>query len=168
MITPFQQIQGLLPRLDVSERKKLAILLGAFSGRASLGKGTLGKPSAAAALEADWLFFGVMSELSRRGLKYRSRGAPDVARLAPNYTETSEIIRIELETALKIMIPQPKRAQLYMLGNVTARALAEYLEGGPSPIGLKTLLNNIDKTLEAIDWSFPDYLRCGMIYCLVK
>lgn len=160
-MTPFQRTVELVSSLDAGDRKKLGLLLSKFAGKPS--GGIAPRPS----LEADWLLTGILSELSRRGLVYRSRGGPDVRRLAPNYEIDSSIVRDQLKQLLRVSIPQPKQVELLKLGSVSARALADYLEP-VTAVGLKVLLNNAGKTLEALDRSFPGYLRSGMIYCLVQ
>lgn len=159
MPTPLQQIQVLLPKLDAGDRKKLSLLLNKFSGGVS--------PRASMNLEADWLFCGIRSELARRGLVYRVREISELRKIAPNYELDAEVVRVQLEKLLRVKLPQPKRAQLMTLGGVAARALTDYLSP-VATVGLKMALNNVGKTLEAIDTSFPGYMSCGMTYCLIS
>lgn len=110
----------------------------------------------------DWLRTGIISELSRRGLKYRDRSSRGPA--STSYAQDSEIVREELLKALHSTIPNPKYAQKLELGRVAAHCLATYLlRSKKFDLGLKIMLNNVGKTFEAIDALFPGYLQAGLL-----
>lgn len=160
-MTPFQQIQKLFPQLNSTDRKKLQILLSAFShggGKAATKRGSTYHVD-------DWLFRGIVDELASRGLKYHTNSVAEINRIAPNYAEDSALIRSELEHNLRGRLPQPKYTQLLILGRSAAQALAEYRS---APLGLQWMLRNVDKTLEAIDAAYPGYISSGCIDHLVR
>lgn len=148
--TPLQQIQSLYHRLSSADRKKLRMFMDALPG----GKGAslvAPKPN------NDWLLTGILYELSRRGMKYRQGVIPE-----GRYVEDSEIVRVELTRLLNVSIPDLKYVEQLALGKVVAKALADYLVNKKLDLGLKVMLNNVGKSLEAIDASFPGYLASGV------
>lgn len=169
MTSPLEQALSRVRALSGGDRQKLLLWLKNGAGNKPGASG--GERSAKANIASDWLLWGVLAELKRRGLSYREQGPADIRRLAPNYEAASEPVRAQLERCLRQGVPTPGKVELYALGSLAARALAEYMEsweGVRVPIGLKSLLNNIGKTLEAVDQSYPGYLRCGLIHCLLR
>jgi uracil-DNA glycosylase len=158
----FEQIRAMLPKLDPEERRKLKMLITKHPGAEV--KRTA--PSLNG-LQADWLLQGILVELGRRGHKHHVASLAQVRGLAPDYELTSQEVREHLERLVKKHIENPTRAELMALGVVAATALIDYF-GPRMPIGLKPVLNVVGRTTEAIENSFPDYLRSGMIYCLIK
>jgi hypothetical protein len=149
-LTPLQQIQSLYHQLNSADRKKLRMFMDALPG----GKGaSLMAPMP----NDDWLLTGILYELSRRGMKYRHEIVPE-----GNYAEDSEIVRSELTRLLGISIPDLKYVEQLALGKLVAKALANYLVNKKLNLGLKVMLNNVGKSLEAIDASFPGYLASGV------
>jgi hypothetical protein len=162
MTAAYQQALHLLPSLTADERKNLRVALGQFNGSA--------KSVVATSSVDDWLFEGVLKELSRRGLVYRVKDAADVQRIAPNYEDDAAFVRSTLEKSLKQGMPDFRRIHLSALGCASARCLANYITSWrlQSPLGLKFMLTNTSKTFEAIDKSFPGYLQSGMVSVLVQ
>lgn len=117
--------------------------------------------------EPDWLLEGVIFVLRSRGLLGREARPPmrQVLRLAPEWKTLSVSMRELLKARMQGEERLPHVAYV-ALGRTVITALAEYLEMGKVPIGLKTLLQNIDKLPQAIERGFPGYLRARMIRCL--
>ena len=110
----------------------------------------------------DWLLMGIESELKRVGL-FNQRGRLPVARLNPEWEEVSAEMRVELSRHL----PHLERHNWVAFGVLCAGVLIHYLEAGGIPVGPKTMLNNVDKILLALEAQFPGYLRSGMLrHCL--
>lgn len=106
----------------------------------------------------DYLLDGVIAELRRRGLLGQSGGL--FKRLMPPaYQEASAGVRKHLNER----VGQLKAGELAALGQLSARALADYLERGRVPVSPATLMNNISKVPVAIDASFPGYLEAGVL-----
>ncbi len=112
----------------------------------------------------DYLLDGVIYELRRRGLLGQSTGL--FKRLIPPaYQQASEEVRQHLNERVGIL----KSSETAALGQLSAKALASYLERGHVPISPSTLLNNISKVPVAIDASYPGYLEAGLLsFCWQK
>jgi hypothetical protein len=167
MSNEYQQILRLLPAVTPEERKKLKVLVGAFKGGKSVQNSSQERyPNGNVNANGDWLFEGIIAELGRRGLNYR---APQVTQSrSENYEQDSVFVRTRLEQNLKVLVPQPKRAHFLALGSRSAHSLAEYISRWDTPLGLKFMLNNVSRTFEALDRSFPGYLASGMVGVLVQ
>jgi hypothetical protein len=163
MTAAFEQICALVPKLDPEERRKLKMLVTKHPGGAEAKRTALSVNG----LQADWLLQGILTELARRGHKHHVTSMAQVRGLAPDYELSSQEVREHLEGLVKRRIANPTRAELMTLGVAAAGALIDYF-GPRMPIGLKPLLGVVSRTTEALEGSFPDYLRSGMIYCLVR
>lgn len=164
MTVAYQQALGLLPKMTQEERKNLRVALGQL-------RGTVVSPSASDKISADdWLFDGIVKELARRGLVYRLRDAAGIRRMAPNYEEDSMLVRGALEKSLKHGMPDFRPAHLTALGKASARCLANYIVSWKSQpqLGLKLMLVNAGRILEAVDNAFPSYISSGMVSVLVQ
>jgi hypothetical protein len=151
--TELQQVIRLLPRLSASEKRMVLGRLGSVSAQP------------VKSLD-DWLLPGIDAELRRRGLNHRPLSTATISRLAPNYFAESTQVRQHLEKQLKRSVPL-KHAQLVSLGNVLARALADY-RSPVTPLGIKFMLQNVGNIPEAVEQSFPGYMAAGMLHCLVR
>ena len=60
-----------------------------------------------------------------------------------------------------------KPAELAALGQVVARALADYVVTYSS-LTIKAMMRNVAQVPQALDASFPGYLAAGMIGILIK
>lgn len=164
MTAAFELIQANLLRCTPEERQKLKMLI-------TRHPGTKTKTTAISVneVEADWLLRGTLSELKRRGQKYFVRDYTQIRSLCSDYEMASREIRDQLMEQIERHIEEPSDAQLKTLGSVSARALADYIHTwrkGP-PIALTPMLQNVGRTLEALEHSFPDYIESGMIGCLI-
>lgn len=158
-LTTLQQIQGLYQTLNSADRRALRLFIDNFKGAK---RSTGVAPKAADSQARDWLLTGILTELARRGMPYASRNAHAVAGLASNYEEDAAFVRAEL--LLKLGAQGIKYVELLQLGNVVARALADYINSwGSVHLGLKVMLRNVNKSMEALDASYPGYLKCGML-----
>lgn len=115
----------------------------------------------------DWLFNGIMSELRRRGLESRSARPPvsEIKRAAPSYQMDAERVRTALLAGLSF---KPSPPELNILGVLSARALLEDLDGGPAPVCLQTMLQNVSKIPGAVDRCYPGYLASKLLGILVR
>jgi hypothetical protein len=152
----------MIPRLSPDERSKLKMLVTKHPG-AEAKKTAL----SVNVLQSDWLLQGILAELARRGHKHHVASLAQIRSLAPDYELSSQEIRGHLESLVKKHIESPTRAELATLGVAAARALMDHFES-KMPLGLKPMLNVVSRTTEAIESSFPGYLRSGMIYCLLQ
>jgi hypothetical protein len=111
----------------------------------------------------DWLAAGFEAELRRRGvLGQEQRLGAD--RIRTDWASASE----EMRTALgKHLAQSPGRTPWIAFGSLAARALAIYLEKGRVPVGPKTMVQNVDKVLLALEGQYPGYMEAGLLHsCL--
>jgi predicted secreted protein len=153
----FPEVVAALPHLSRVELDQLALRLQALRGGSKLAKIVNKNQS-----PDDWLLHGVELELRRMGIsnKYLVRGWKT---FAASYGERAEAIREKLEQHMGEGMTQ---AEKIALGRMAARALADYLRP-IATISPKLMLSNIDKVLVALDQSYPDYLRTGMLRFLL-
>ena len=145
-----------LPTLSEAELKRISDRIVALRVTAS-------KPVE----DDDWLFAGIVWELRRRGVLAPSSRPPvrSTTSFAPKYPEEAKDVRKGLLAGINF---KPRSADLYALGALAARALADDLEGGPAPICLQVMLQNTHRMLGAVDKSYPNYLRCGLLGHLLQ
>ncbi|MDE2426277.1 MAG: hypothetical protein KGO96_10275 [Elusimicrobia bacterium] len=112
--------------------------------------------------EEDWLLYGIMEELKRRGLHsggdFRIRHASSHA----GFQSQSERVRALLLEA----VPGLSLSERRLLGMLAAESLATYISKWrpePREVSRDNLLRYVGKVPEAIDSSFPDYLSAGML-----
>lgn len=164
--TELAAVLRMIPNLTSVEKAQALARLKATSLGVDGGRALAEVPDA-----ADWLLEGMYFELRRRGLLGAQERVParQVQRLAPDWNSAAGAVRKLLAERLRYFgaAHSPRYAIMLSLGNVAARALADYLEAGQVPIGLKVLLTNVGKVPQAIDRSFPSYLESGMLHCLV-
>lgn len=116
----------------------------------------------------DWLAAGVEIELQRRGMPHHSLTTARIKDIAPDYASDAAVIRGDLEDKMRIAFNGAvKHTQLVALGAVVVRALGRKLETY-RPVGIQALLTSVHLIPEAVEESFPGYLRCGMIGMLVR
>lgn len=168
-MTPLQQINKLLPKLSKAELKTLR--LNPYLKGAAVDQATT------APMSDDWLFAGIQHELRKRGLLSGSIPKALVDRDAPSYREDSSVVRERLRNFLARELKQTPNAAktrvavdplLPALGRTAAAALASMLEGGPAPMGPRLLLRNASRVVEALEYSYPGYIRCGMLSMVVR
>jgi hypothetical protein len=158
-----QQLLALYRRLNATDRKAFRLLADAFSGESKTKQ-------VVADVKNDWLLAGILSELSRRGLV--TGKFIQVTQIAPRFTGESIQLRSVLVKRYGIDMPKPKYTELLALGDVVARALADYIAAGRVhtnvTLGLRSMLVHVNRALDAIETEFPDYLASGMLCMLVK
>ena len=164
MTAAFELVKSNLMRCTPEERQKLKMLI-------TRHPGTAAKKAAVSVneLEADWLLQGTRDELKRRGHKHYVRDYAQIRSLCSDYEMASMEIREQLERQVERHIQNPTLTQLRTLGAVSARSLAQYIQSwkkGP-PVALTPMLQNVSRTLEALEFSFPGYIQSGMIGCLI-
>lgn len=128
-----------------------------------------GKPSVSKAdNEDDWLTAGLIYELGREGLLYKGI---NWHRIAPKeYDKISRSIRDLLLERAQRQLTLPEK---YALGRVAAEALIQMVrswkfEDGEFVLGLKSMLGQIGRTLEAFEHAYPGYLKCGRVGMLIN
>jgi hypothetical protein len=161
VMTPLQQIQAMLPRLNAEDSRKLRLLLDSRFKEKAATNPTVGS-------QDDWLLPGIKAQLRKRGLNY---GNISPERLAPNYTKDAVRICTQLRKQLrKESRFELKHVHLLVLGGIIAEALIEHLKQTRpnAPTGLKLLLTSVNEIPEAIERSFPGYLASGMVHMLLR
>lgn len=128
-----------------------------------------GKPSVSKAdNEDDWLTAGLIYELGREGLLYKGI---NWHRIAPK--EYDKISRSTRDLLLERAQRQLTLPEKYALGRVAAEALIQMVrswkfEDGEFVLGLKSMLGQIGRTLEAFEHAYPGYLKCGRVGMLIN
>lgn len=152
----FQDLLAKLPGLSADELKQVKARVDALLSLAG---------AADPAYDDDWLTAGLFSELERRGLLSskapRQRLLKSVATKA-FYTKSAELRRLLTDRAGATL----NTAELYALGRVAARALADSFYN--TPVALKTLMMNIDKVPAALDAAYPGYLEAGLLRMVIR
>lgn len=145
----------LLPRLSHQELTDLRLRLDAFL------KIEKGATSAADFNPAeDWLLSGIETELRRRALW--SNGPLPTKLLPRSWAGRSNAVRELLLWKIKRQVPL-RAAEKLALGQVAARALAEYLSRGSVPLGPRVMVERIESVPAAIESAFPGYLKAGLL-----
>lgn len=152
-----KQVLTILPKLTEAE-------LAEVGRRLSVNRALAGS---SAAEGDDWLFSGIVAELKRRGILAASAkpAKSNFRRAAPNYDREAAAARDALAKGLSY---QPTPVDLLSLGALAARSLADDLEGGPAPICLAVMAQNVQRVVGAVDKDFPDYLRCRQLGFILK
>lgn len=156
MTLAVENVESLLNQLSVEEldrvRKKISVQLNVRGGVGA--PGTV-RPSR----RDDWLLDGLLHELRKQGL-LPSTSTPPINRVSPGYAAAAEAVREELSRAFNPALRPPEAVAL---GRLVASALVSYLRRREITASPRTLLNNVDKALVAVDESFPGYLRAGLL-----
>src|SRR5271166_1118965 len=113
----------------------------------------------------DWLLPCIVEEIKSRGL---SCTIPDYFKIKRagdhgGYARKSEMIRKTLSDALGF----GKKVELYAFGCICAKALADLLD----PIytlSLDIMLRHVDELPQALEASYPGYLKSGLLRLLLK
>jgi len=118
--------------------------------------------------EDDWLTAGLIYELGREGLLYKGI---NWHRIAPK--EYDKISRSTRDLLLERAQRQLTLPEKYALGRVAAEALIQMVrswkfEDGEFVLGLKSMLGQIGRTLEAFEHAYPGYLKCGRVGLLIN
>lgn len=151
-----KQVLTILPKLTEAE-------LAEVGRRLSVNRALAGPPAEG----DDWLFSGIVAELKRRGILSASAKPvkSSFRRAAPNYDREAASARDALVRGLNY---RPTPVDLLSLGTLAARSLADDLEGGPAPICLAVMAQNVQRVVGAVDKDFPDYLRCRQLGFILK
>jgi hypothetical protein len=143
------EVLKLLPHLTDEEAAEVTTRL----------KARLSLASAKPVEEEDWLFYGIVRELRRRGLMKRQLGPVEACRIAPKYAVESAEVRAVLTGGKRL-----SRPQLTVLGSLSAEALANFL---CVPLGPKVMLVNVGRTIEAFENAYPGYREAGLLGALL-
>lgn len=121
-------------------------------------------------IEDDYLLNGIIEELKSRGLiaqSVRPSSKHVKQQLPSNYRETSAEVRAVFDRYLpKNLRPVERLA----FGKIVAETLADYMLSWSNPVqpSLKTLASCIRHAPAALDSAFPDYLRFGWLFMIIK
>lgn len=145
-----------LPRLNAVELQTLKVRVGA---ELSLSGSSVG-PTGSTAVSEDYVLDGLNYELKRRGLLAYSH-MPKRA-IPSDFAEKSAAVR----KCLSQYMPTLKTVERAALGQLAARALADYLEAKRSAVTPFAMFNQVDRIPLALDMSYPGYLQAGMlVFC---
>lgn len=117
--------------------------------------------------DEDWLLYGILSELSRRGIDNQQTINFRIKKSGSfhSYQTKSERVRMLLEQAAPGLTFTERRA----LGEVAAKELARFFEKDRKwDITLNRMLERIDLVMPAMDRSFPGYLESGMLGVVLR
>jgi hypothetical protein len=150
-----RQVCELLSRLNKSELGEVRTRAGFLGGSEETG-------SKSTSQVHDWLLAGVEAELHRRlGIKRLPRAL--VKRHKPDWDRVSstlmEDLREQLERGGRWRHPWTA------LGQMAARALADWLVNCGIPVGPRTMLQNIERIWDALEDQYPGYVRAGLLHC---
>lgn len=110
--------------------------------------------------QEDWLLHGIEAELRRRALWGHG---PLPSRLLPEgWSQRSEAVRGLLLEKMRRKFDL-RAAEKSAIGQVAARALAEYIARGGVPLGVRILLARVEQVPAAIESAFPGYLSAGLL-----
>src|SRR5271166_4094703 len=117
----------------------------------------------------DWLLPCIVEEIKSRGLSYTIPDYFKIKRAGDHggYARKSEMIRKTLTAAFISIDVRSKVLDLYGLGCICAKALADLLD----PIytlSLDIMLRHVDELPQALEASYPGYLNSGLLYLLLK
>ena len=112
----------------------------------------------------DWLLEGLYSELKTNGFDGMLPPYNKVPTITgyDDYVVFSAGLRAEFEKR----VPNMTRLQKLQLGRVLARAYARELSQFPG-VSLRAMLQQIDRLPDAVERSFPGYLRSGVLALLI-
>lgn len=158
----YAKICELLPRLTAEQLAQVRLRAKFLDENASPAPRAERPAARAAEDDYDWLARGIEDELRRRGLL--GSGRLPAERIVPGWTATSAAVREDLRRHLEVG-GHKWRHPWVALGRVAARVLADYLTAGRVRVMPRTMLQNTDKMLLAIDSQFPGYLASGMLHC---
>lgn len=114
----------------------------------------------------DWLFHGIVTELKRRNL-YVPVTLKQRSRSNGSYQTVSVEVRRLLELAVPDLDPIRRRA----LGQVAAKALADYLASFTKPpreISFQNMLLFASLTPTAIERAYPGYMEAQLLGLTIK
>jgi hypothetical protein len=152
-VTPadFDKLVATLPQLTMIQIKELRARLQALE--APKDEPVVG----------DWLTNGILLELKRRGLTHGT-GTVWKRILPKGYAEEcAEVRGLLLQRVHRALSP----AEQHVMGQIVARALADYLIVR-APLGLRGMLTNIWNVPTAMEASYPGYLGSGFMELLLK
>ena len=174
--TAAAEIRKLLPQLPPQDAKELRTILDTYYVPKQAETNT------------DWLLSGIQHEMRRRGLGCPPLTKKFIHQLAPIAVEHAAAVRETLAaSARRSPVPSLSTAQWQALGRLCAECLAKLIvswkvpddedknnksdDDGQQwksiPLTVQTMLRNIWRTTEALDYNFPGYLRAGVIHFLV-
>ena len=154
----FARVCALLPTLTPAELEQVRLRVG-FLGEPG-GEPVAGRP--ARDDDHDWLLRGIEDELRRRGLLGATARLP-AAKLVPTWAKISLAVRADLDRA--VARGGRWRHPQVALGRCVARALASWLVAGRIRVTPRTMLQNVDKIMVALDDAFPGYVEAGLLHC---
>lgn len=156
-LTDLSTVLNILPRLDVSELLQVKNKASASLSLSTLANSSSGLPSGQDE-PMDYLLDGIQVELRRRGLLGR-----DMKLQAKVIPGTYGLAAIDVKKLLEEHVGRLSAAEYALLGQLSIRCLAKYLENRGVPISAKSLCQAISKIPQALDDSYPGYLQAGLL-----
>jgi hypothetical protein len=112
-------------------------------------------------ISSDWILGGIMTYLCKRGVLAEKGAYWKIKKSAQYKTYLHKLPGIMgYMTRIEQSLTTVSKHRT-MLGYITAKALAQYLEG-QGIFCVSTMLSQIDKIPEAIEASYPNYVSSGM------
>ena len=153
-VLKLKEILVALPSLSKADLGQIKIRVDGLLGE------SVSRPTETKSPNLDWLTEGFVYECKRRGVLTGLISPVLVSKLTPTgYAERNAAVRQKLTTNNSM--------DDLALGRIVAEALASWIDGF-APVSLKIMLNSIDKTLTALDNSFPGYVQSGLIKFLIR
>lgn len=148
-------VLSILPRLAVSELLKVKDKTNASL---SLSPPTTTPNKLREMPVVDYVLEGITFELRRRGLLGRDARVPYNA-IPRSYNMASQDIRWWVQDNLGLL----SAAEYVAVGQLLARCLAVYFEKQNQTISASLLCQNVSKIPQALEDSYPGYLKAGLL-----
>lgn len=152
MTVPLQKVLDNLPNLSRSDLEQVKVRVDFLIG-----------VGARPVEDVDWLTEGMVTVLIGKGLMLRGLNWKVVA--PRNYIQDCAAVRALILDAVRRPCSLTEK---YVLGRLVATALFDYLHNGFPGLGLKGMLQNVTKIPQALDASYPGYLKAGMLGALLR
>lgn len=119
-------------------------------------------PRMAEDISSDWLLFGIVRYLSRRGLMVEQESMLEMSRRTAykTYREKKPPVMQYLTRIERQLDTHSKHRPTLAL--ICAIALAEFLEHR-AVFGVSAMLSQIDKIPEALERAYPGYINAGLL-----
>lgn len=154
-----------LPRLDAAALQAIRERTGALlslSGKHTTSNGVLVHAPTETS-RSDYIFDGIQHELRRRCLIGTTACLPRQV-LPDDYEEQSLTVRAHLGE----QYPKLSSVERAALGQLAARCLADHLEYRHIPVMVSTMLKRVHEIPDAIEASYPSYLRHRKLHTVWK
>jgi len=156
-MTPAQQIKQLLIKLTAQELREIELLAEQYRSRKGLGK----------IRAEDELLYSTLIEV----LSYKTKSVyspfPIFKKNQINLFKKFKDVSLELDFWIKKHFPNVTRTQKRRLYTIFVELVVDFIDAGPVPLGVKTVINSFQYLPGLIDKSFPGYLEAGVLELLL-